>query len=153
MSGPPLILYHDDRLFVLDVNVGRRGTFEGRSESVLLGQISPDQDLVWTLTTRRNLPGLPPVRVDHFDTLAELLDYVREIEPTTPRRSLSGRPPNPTPSYDDHLTWLQGEGLEGAVATKLKRGGYHIHPDWMEKLRWEAGLVARHLGVDLPSWT
>lgn len=153
MAGPPLIIYHDDRLFVLDVNVAACGTFEGQPESTLSGNIEPDQDLAWALTTRRNHPGLPPVRSDHFDTLVELLDYVREIEPTTPRRSLGGRSPQPTPSYEEHLAWLEAEGLEGAVEAKLLRGGYHIHPDWMRKLRWEAGILARHLGVDLPDWS
>lgn len=150
MEHVPYVLYHDDRLFVLDISTMHVRTVR----DPVLGELEEatssdtvDASSKWSLTTRRNCPGYPPVRVDHFETMADLVEYVRKVEPSTPRRSLAGRPPDPTPTYDDYLEWLGENGLRGAVDTKLLEGGYLRAPEWSERLVWEARQLAEYLGA------
>jgi hypothetical protein len=150
MEPVPLLLYHDDRLFVLDIC-----TMQVRAvQDPVFGELreatssdSVDASSQWTLTTRRNCPGYPPVRVDHFETIADLVDYIRKVEPNTPRRSLAGQPPDPTPTYEDYLEWLEQNGLRGAVDTKLLVGGYVAAAEWGERLHWEARQLAEYLAA------
>jgi hypothetical protein len=79
------------------------------------------------LVTYRNVPSLPPVRSDEFDTLEKAIQYVKEIEPTCPRVSLNGNSPRPTPSWQEHLDWLHELGLQSAAE------GYQPRPTWAIK--------------------
>jgi hypothetical protein len=90
--------YYDDRLFILDLCPATKG----------------DQD-VWAVITRRNCEGLPPRRADDFPTEAEAMAFIERIEPTTPRISLGGRSPNPTPSYQVHCERLKRERVPCAI--------------------------------------
>jgi hypothetical protein len=150
MEPVPYLLYHDDRLFVLDISTTQvrhlhDPEFGGISETVSSSSI--DASSTWTLTTRRNCPGYPPTRMDHFESVGGLVDYVRKVEPITPRRSLNGSSPEPVPSYEEYLEWLDRNGLHGALETKLRHGGYFAPPEWREKLSWEAEQLAKYLGA------
>lgn len=99
--------YLDDRMYVLEVVRG-----------IVSRQVTPDPmgpeegGPRWIVTTRRNVPGLPPTRTDDFDTRREAIAYMEEVEPTTPRVSLEGRSPEPTPTLDAHRRWLQENNLK-----------------------------------------
>jgi hypothetical protein len=150
MEPVPYLLYHDDRLFVLDISTMKVRTVSDPVFGELQEATSSediDSSSKWTLTTRRNCPGYPPTQVHHFDTIEDLVDYIRKVEPSTPRRSLAGRPPDPTPTYEDYLQWLSEKGLRGAVETKLLEGGYFAAPEWRERLLWEARQLGEYLGA------
>jgi hypothetical protein len=80
------------------------------------------------LITYRNIPSLPAVIVDDFPSVKEALDYIQRIEPTCPRVSLGGRPPEPIPTWQDHLAWLHGQGLRSSAE------GDTPTPKWAEPL-------------------
>jgi hypothetical protein len=67
------------------------------------------------LTTYRNTPNLPAVRVDDFPSGREAIDYIMRVEPTCPRVSLGGRPAEPTPTWQEHLDLLHAQGLKSAA--------------------------------------
>lgn len=151
----PLLLYYDDRLFVLDINVARverytdqdAGTFE---VSTMSRDLATGGEYHWTLTTRGNHTSYPPSRVDRFESLDKLIAYVRKVEPETPRISLDRDSPDPVPSYEEYLDWLADNGLQGAIEQKLRCGGYFTYPEWRERLVWEAQQLSEHLGVPYP---
>src|SRR5687768_6108896 len=90
--------YFDDRLFILHVVPGtKKGT------------------RVWAVVTRRNSPGYHPWRVDDFSTREAAEQYVRAIEPGTPRISLGGRPPVQPLTYDAYREQLRAEGLKPSL--------------------------------------
>jgi hypothetical protein len=151
MVPVPWIAYRNDRLFVLDISVTRVERYTDVdvgeiTEVIVGGDLTTGGKYKWTLTTRRNHIGYPPTRVDHFESLGELLAYVRKAEPETPRQSLGGSSPDPVPSYEEYLEWLADNGLQGALEQKLRFGGYFVHPDWQERLVWETRQLAEHLG-------
>jgi hypothetical protein len=78
------------------------------------------------LVTYRNTPNLPIVRVDDFVSREEAFAYIRRIEPTCPRISLGGCSPMPVPSWQEHLDWLQRQGLTSATE------GNSPLPEWLE---------------------
>lgn len=90
--------YHDDRLFILDL---QRATKNGQS--------------VWAITTRYNVQGFPPRRVDDFNTKEEAIRYLKKVEPSTPLISLGGKSPFPEPSYEEYLTWCKSEGIPSSM--------------------------------------
>jgi hypothetical protein len=90
--------YLDDRLFILDLTLARKG---GRT--------------VWAVVTRRNCEGLPPFRVDDFGTKGEAIAFIKRIEPKTPRFSLGEQSPLPNPSYDAYCAWLRAEGIQSSL--------------------------------------
>lgn len=67
---------------------------------------SPTETVV--VVTYRNVPSLPPTRCDDFPSIEEAIKFVKAVEPKCPRVSLDGSPPDPTPSWEDHLEWLHG---------------------------------------------
>ena len=79
------------------------------------------------LITYKNTQNLPAVRVDEFPSLLAAIDYVKDIEPTCPRLSLDGAPPQPTPSWEEHLAWLHGQGLKSAA-----EGDFPV-PKWVSE--------------------
>jgi hypothetical protein len=90
--------YHDDRMFIMDL---RPAVQEGEE--------------VWVLVTQGNVPGFPTMRVDRFKTRDEAVGYLREIEPATPRASLGGASPSPTPTYEEYLAWCEQQGIPSCM--------------------------------------
>ena len=91
-------VYRDDRVFILDLQVASKGDRQ-----------------VWAVTTRRNIDGFPPFRVDDFETREKAVEFIQRIEPTTPRISFGGRPPNNPVSYDEYVLQLHEEGIPSAM--------------------------------------
>ena len=95
-------MYRDDRVFILDLQLASKGDRQ-----------------VWAVTTRRNMDGFPPFRVDDFETREKAVEFIQRIEPTTPRISFGGKPLNNPVSYDEYVTilasldagsWMAGRG-------------------------------------------
>jgi hypothetical protein len=92
----PLIfdmLFHDDRMFVLEICPveSRDATstvldISAAEKRDRMSRTSPPKE--WAVVTRRNVPGYPPHRVDHFPTKAEAVAYYKRVVVQTPRRSL-----------------------------------------------------------------
>ena len=90
--------YKDDRLFILDLHQASKGS-----------------ETVWAVTTRRNINGFPPFRVDDFMSKAEAIAFIQRIEPETPRISLNGASPEQLLPYPEYLMLLKREGLPSAM--------------------------------------
>ena len=103
--------YRDDRMYVMRITSNYLKDQDGAVTASM--KIIPETDLnkPVVIITYRNLQNLPAVRFDEFSTLKAAYEYAMEIEPTCPRISLSGRPPQPVPSWSDHIAWLHGQGL------------------------------------------
>ena len=95
------LLFHDDRMFVLEVS--RSQVTDSRSGG--------RPRMAWSVVTRRNVPGYPPTRVDDFPTRAEAVVYYQKVAIETPRVSLGEKPPAPLPSLDEYRSWLVAEDL------------------------------------------
>lgn len=91
-------LYKDDRLFILDLQLAQK-----------------NKQLVWAVTTRRNIDGFPPFRVDDFPTKEEALAFIQKIEPETPRISLGGKSPQHPLEYASYISILCKEGVPSAI--------------------------------------
>jgi ankyrin repeat protein len=91
----------DDRMFVFEVSFARRGS-----------SLSLKYQEGWSVITRRNVRGYPPVRTDDFGSRQEAIDYLKKVAPTTPRVSLGGTSPSPTPSWGKYQRWLASIGLD-----------------------------------------
>lgn len=91
-------MYRDDRVFILDLQLATKGVRK-----------------VWAVTTRRNVDGFPPFRVDDFETKEEAIEFIQRIEPTTPRISCGGKPPENPVSYDEYVFQLHEEGIPSAM--------------------------------------
>ena len=95
------LLFNDDRAFVL-----------GISRSTVGDPMSTDApQWVWSIITRRNVPGYPPVKANWFSSHAEALAYYRKVVVETPRVSLGRKSPEPAPSLDAYQAWLIAEDL------------------------------------------
>ena len=70
---------------------------------------------MWAVTTRRNCEGFPPFRVDDFASEEEAIVFIKRVEPETPRISLGGRSPVPTPTYEEHCRQLNQVGVPSAL--------------------------------------
>ncbi len=55
----------------------------------------------WAVITRRNVPGFPPFRVDHFSTKEEAFEFYKTLVVETPLVSLYGQSPNPRKSIEE----------------------------------------------------
>ena len=91
-------MYRDDRVFILDLQLASKGDRQ-----------------VWAVTTRRNIDGFPPFRVDDFETREKAVEFIQRIEPTTPRISFGGKPLNNPVSYDEYVLQLHEEGIPSAM--------------------------------------
>ena len=107
----PLIfdmLFHDDRIFVLEIS-----PIESRDATStvldLSGKTSRPKE--WAVVTRRNVPGYPPHRVDHFPSRAEAVAYYKRVVVQTPRKSLGEKSPDPAPTLEAYTAWLAEENL------------------------------------------
>ena len=90
--------YRDDRLFYLD-----------------LIQVDKGDGKPWVVITRKNTDTSAPIRVDSFKTKKGAVDYIRAVEPKTPRVSLKGESPKPAPSYGEYLAWLEENDWPSAL--------------------------------------
>ena len=107
----PLIfdmLFHDDRIFVLEIS-----PIESRDATStvldLSGKTSRPKE--WAVVTRRNVPGYPPHRVDHFPSKREAVAYYKRVVVQTPRKSLGETSPDPAPTLEAYTAWLAQENL------------------------------------------
>ena len=117
-------IYRDDRLYVMRVASNFTKDTDGAVTVALAAEPSIEADKPVVLLTYRNLPNLPAVRVDDFQSFAAAIDYIKRVEPTCPRISLGGSSPEPTPSWEEHLKWLHKQGLRSAAEgdTPIPRG-------------------------------
>ncbi len=105
------ILFHDDRIFVLEIS-----PVESRDATSTVLDLSgrtsrTSQPKEWAVVTRRNVPGYPPHRVDHFPTKAEAVTYYKRVVVETPRKSLGEKSPDPTPTLEAYTAWLVAQDL------------------------------------------
>ncbi len=116
--------YHDDRLFVLGIcKCTIREVDAETVETVIYHEDAPANH-IWCIVTVRNTARYPMARVDHFATEEEAHNYMRHVEPTTPRVSLGGASPVPPPTYDEFVAWKAANHLEDYDYRKLyARGG------------------------------
>jgi hypothetical protein len=91
-------LYLDDRLFILD-----------------LQQAKKDGQDVWAIVTRRNVKGFPPRRSDTFQTKNEAVQYLKQVEPSVPRISLSGKSPSTPISYKEYVIWCKSKKIPTSI--------------------------------------
>jgi hypothetical protein len=91
-------IYKDDRLFILDLQFAKK-----------------NKQSIWAVTTRRNVDGFPPFRVDDFPTKEAAIAFIHKIEPETPRISTGGRPPQQPLTYTTYLAELSKEGIPSAI--------------------------------------
>ena len=102
----PLIfdhLFHDDRVFVLEITPVESSSTEA---VVLAPNLSSKRARQWAVVTRRNVPGYPAHRVDRFNTESEAVDFYKCTVSSTPRRSTGERPPDPVPTLEEYEAWL-----------------------------------------------
>jgi hypothetical protein len=91
-------IYKDDRIFILDLTQAKKGN-----------------NSVWAIITRRNIDGFPPTRTDEFETKEKAIEYIKQIEPTTPRISLNGKSPKVPLSYENYCNKLMKQGIPSAM--------------------------------------
>jgi len=63
----------------------------------------------------RNIDGFPPSELTTFRNQGKAVEFIQRIEPTTPRISFGGRPPNNPVSYDEYVLQLHEEGIPSAM--------------------------------------
>jgi hypothetical protein len=118
--------YRDDRMYVMRVTSNFTSDTDGAVTVPMHVQGGIDLSKPVVLITYLNTPDLPAVRVDDFPSGREAIDYIMRVEPTCPRVSLGGRPPEPTPTWRDHLELLHAQGLASAAE------GDAPVPHWVE---------------------
>ncbi len=102
------LLFHDDRMFVLEVSA---------VESANDGSVTLPSDRnalnakEWAVVTRRNVPGYPPVRVDRFPTRDQAVEFYKATIVSTPRKSAREQSPEPLPTLEEYTQWLAQENL------------------------------------------
>ena len=121
LEGMP---YRDDRMYVMRITSDFSKYPDGSISASMEPEENIDPEKAVVLLTYRNLLSLPMVRTDEFSSRRKAFKYIKRVEPTCPRVSL-GRPPEPTPSWKQHLTWLHNQGLRSAAE------GDAPLPDWV----------------------
>ena len=102
------LLFHDDRMFVLEITPVE----SGNSESVVLAAgLRPEETKEWAVVTRRNVPGYPPVRVDRFPSQGQAVEFYNRTIVSTPRKSLGEKSPDPVPTLQQYTEWLVRENF------------------------------------------
>ena len=105
--------YRDDRMYVLNLSLGK----------------SNDKEK-YILITYRNIPQLPPVRSDDFDTKEDAIKYLKNVEPKVPLTSLNRKPleiPENEDTWEYWLKWLKDRNLKSAIT------GYQNLPHWVSQ--------------------
>lgn len=92
-------IYNDDRLFILDLQTAKKNNV-----------------IVWAVVTRWNHKGFPPYKVNDFKTQLEAIQFIKKIEPQTPRISLEGHAPEIPLSYIENLEHMKRNGEPSAFA-------------------------------------
>jgi hypothetical protein len=93
------MLFHDDRMFVLELSPveTRTGNEPSKNE--------------WSVITRRNVTGYPPYRSDTFPTRADALDYYKKVVVSTTLVSLGGKPISSQLTIEEYQRWLIAKNL------------------------------------------
>ena len=111
-------IYRDERMFVMNLSKGR----------VVQGGVETEQ---YILTTYRNVPSLPPCRTDPFETHAEAVAYLKQVEPLTPIVTYCGGAiefeGTVEEIYEQWSTWLDERGLLSALS------GFQHVPEYIAK--------------------
>ena len=105
--------YRDDRMFVLNLSLGK----------------SNNEDK-YILMTYRNIPQLPVVRCDDFDTKEDAIEYLKNVETKVPLTSLNRKPleiPENEDTWEYWLKWLKERNLKSAIT------GYQNLPHWVSQ--------------------
>jgi len=111
------LLFHDDRMFVLEVTAVEASD----NESVVMApELGPEATKEWAVVTRRNVPGYPPIRVDRFPTQDQAVEFYKKTVVSTPRKSLGEKSPEPLPTLRQYTDWLVAKNLFDPV---LNSGG------------------------------
>jgi len=79
----------------------------------------------WALLTHKNNHRYNVVRVDHFNTLAEAIEYLKNVEKTTPLHGERNGKSFQEKSYEDWLTWLDEMGY-----SKTPIGSFRVGPGY-----------------------
>ena len=111
------LLFHDDRMFVLEVTPVESGDNES---VVLAADLKPEAVKEWAVVTRRNVPGYPPVRVDRFPSQGQAIEFYKKTVVSTPRKSMGEKSPDQVPTLQQYTAWLVQESLFDPV---LNSGG------------------------------
>jgi hypothetical protein len=123
------LLFHDDRVYVLELE---RAIVSSPSEDGLIAVTTGGKEhsvpgrgerRIWSITTRRNVPGYPPRRVDQFDTYEDAVAFYKRVVVMTPRASLGQKCPDPTPSLEKYVQWLKDEELFDPLFNPAARQG------------------------------
>ena len=122
------LLFHDDRMFVLEV-CPVESREPGMSVLDLSAKHSRRQPQQWALVTRRNIPGYPPHRIDHFPTEGEALAYYKRVVVETPRKSLGEKAPNPLPTLEQYTAWLVEQQLFDTSLPRKRAATRSPNPD------------------------
>lgn len=121
--------YRDDRMYVMRISSDFKKSRSNSFSALMSREKRLDKTGSILLITYRNIKSLPAVRVDEFSSWEECVVYVKWHEPTCPRISLGGQSPNPTPSWQDHLSWLDSLNLSSVL------DGDNPIPDWVQDSR------------------
>jgi len=106
-------VYRDDRMYVLNLSLGK-----------------VNNETKYILMTYRNIPQLPAVRHDHFDTREEAIKYIKKVEPLVPLTSLNRKPldiPKDIDRWEYWVKWLKERNLQSAIT------GYQNLPFWVRQ--------------------
>ena len=105
------VIYNDDRMFVLYLC---RCTIRETEDSIVttIHHTQIPEDYVWSVITFRNNERYTAVKVNHFRTQDEAIQFISEIEPHVPLISLNGHPPVKPLPYHRFLEWKQANGFQ-----------------------------------------
>jgi len=97
--------YFDDRLFVIHLC---KGTVKIQKDGVVATTIyheNPPADHLWCVVTYRNCNRYPIFRVDSFYHQSNAIEFLQQIEPTTPLISLNGSPMYFQLTFEEYCLW------------------------------------------------
>jgi hypothetical protein len=121
--------YRDDRMYVMRISSDFKKSRPNLFSAPMSRENQLDKSGSILLITYRNIKSLPAVRVDEFSSWEECVVYIKKHEPTCPRISLEGQSPSPTPSWQDHLSWLDSLNLSSVL------DGDNPIPEWVQNSR------------------
>jgi len=117
----------DDRLFLTGVFPCEIKKLEdGVHQTKILYDDTPENTW-WVVVDYKNETSYPIVGVLHFKEKDMANRYRELVEPTTPLRSLGGKPPSTPLSYPDFVKWKTSHGFTDFhpdhASTSVIRGG------------------------------
>ena len=138
----------DDRLFLTGVSPCTvKKKEDGLYQTTILYDEMPD-DPWWVVVDYQNEPRFKIVGVSHFKEEDTAIRFRELVEPTTPLRSLGGKPPSSPLSYSDFVNWKNSEGLmdfhpDRAYTTVVKGGNNRSELIYQSEEQFMSGLKRR----------